>query len=86
MTGSHDMTLSLTLNHLSIKASILDGLGAGFIGRLCSGRHHSRTDADPVIFSQFFLSLTTPRVYDQQNEYPESPKNMGSVPPILMFV
>jgi DNA-binding transcriptional regulator YiaG len=34
-------------------------------------------DIDAAIFTQFFLSLTIPRVYDQQNGYTESPKNIG---------
>ncbi len=29
------------------------------------------------IFTQFFLNLTIPRVYDQPNGYPESPKKIG---------
>jgi DNA-binding XRE family transcriptional regulator len=38
-------------------------------------RIHKRIDAG--IFTRFFLSLTIPRVYDQQNGYPESPKKIG---------
>jgi len=53
------------------------GSVAVYIDRLCSSLHKIRTDIDPVIFSQFLLSLIIPRVYDQQNGYPESPRIIG---------
>jgi transcriptional regulator with XRE-family HTH domain len=34
-------------------------------------------DIDAAIFTQFFLSLTIPRIYNQQNGYPASPKKIG---------
>jgi transcriptional regulator with XRE-family HTH domain len=50
---------------------------AVYTGTLWSGRCNSRRDIDPVIFLKFLLTLTIPRVYDQQNGYPESPKTIG---------
>jgi len=48
-----------------------------YICKPSSDRYNNRRGIDTVIFTQFFLTITIPRVYDQQNGYPESPKKIG---------
>jgi len=50
---------------------------AVYIGKLCSSRHRIHSYIDAAIFTQFFLSLTIPRIHYQHRGYPKSPKTIG---------